>query len=694
MLDEGGQAALSVELQNLAHQLSEDELTKLGGMVVEEFEEDNRSAQPWREMHAHWINLYYQQDKPLNPPWRGSSEESIPMLAEACNQFHARAFQAFFPNRSIIKTIPTGNIEEADLKRAERVGKHMSWQLLVRDKDYKSKKDALILSTAIHGSFFTKTYYDPFKARNMVENIRAEDLVVPYGVGPRAIEDLNRKTHIVWKTVNDTRILAQSGFFASEALPYQSHEGRPTTEAVDKATGIQPSGREEKYWACLLEQHRFLDLDGDGIEEPYIVTVDRQSRKILRLAIRYDTDDAGNPLNDKAPVEYFTHYGFLPNSDGFYALGMGHLIGKINTAVNKLLRQTIDAGTLVNNKSGFVSEALALRKGEVEMSMGKFIKVPNLGGKISDHIQELQFSGPDQTIAAMIELLVRRGDRLATVTEALTGQMEKVQQPTAILALIEQGLEVFSAVYERLWESWSCELRKIYRLNSRYLSDKEYITVLDIDGLERFAIQKKDYAEDLEVIPIADPRMTSDQARLTRATAEWQFLSTNPLTMQSPTHFYNASRRYLEAIETRGIDEVLPRPPEPGRIDDPQLENAGALMPMPVIPNVFPDQDHLAHMQAHEAFLKDPLYGARISPNGRAMLEMHIQKHLALLYGVTESMEGFDGAGSGGYHPMAAQPGNGMAPGAVGGTVPAGTGMAGGPGMGGDMPPPGAMPGA
>jgi chaperonin GroES len=410
--------------------------------------------------------------------------------------------------------------------------------------------------------------------------------------------------------------------------------------------------------------------------------------------VRYDTDLQGDPLNDKEPVEYFTHYGFLPNSDGFYALGIGHLVGRINSAVNKLLRQTIDAGTLANMKSGFIAEGLGVRKGELEMSMGKFVKVTNLGGRIADHIQEFQFSGPDQTIAAMIELLLRRGDRLATVTEALTGQMEKVQQPTAILALIEQGLEVFSAVYERLWESWSCELRKLYRLNSRYLSEKEYITVLDIDGLERFEIRRKDYAEDLEVIPIADPRMTTDQARLTRATAEWQFLSANPLVMSSPTHFYNASRRYLEALETTGIEEILPRPPEPGRIDDPQLENAGALMPTPVIPPVFPDQDHLAHMQAHEAFLRDPGYGPRIPPNGRAMLEMHIQKHLALLYGVTESMGGFDGAGSGGYHPMAPESGDGMVPGAVGGEVPTSQTMAGGTANGGSMPTPGTVPGA
>src|SRR3546814_2049066 len=73
------------------------------------------------------------------------------------------------------------------------------------------------------------------------------------------------------------------------------------------------------------------------------------------------------------------------------------------------------------------------------------------------------------------------------------------------------------------------------------------------------------------------------------------------------------------------------------RVDDPNMENMGALLPTPVIPPVYPDQDHLMHMQSHEMFLMDPQYGARIPEGGRALLEQHIQNHLAYLYGATET---------------------------------------------------------
>jgi len=685
-LGDGGQPP---ELFNIASSLEEKELLEIGNLAWREYKEDLTTRTEWLEMHAHWINLYYHRDKPLNPPWNGSSQEGVPMLAEACNQFHARAVPAFFPGSVIVKAIPTGNITDLDLKRAERVSKHLSWQLLSKDLSYKKRKDALLLGVVLHGSFFTKTFWDGQNV--VVENVRAEDLVLPYSVGPREIEKVERKTQLIWMSVNDSKIHAQGGFFLHAAEAYQQPDPKPTTAAIDQAMGIQPGVRRDYSDALLLEQHRLLDLDDDGIAEPYIVTLDAQTQKVLRIAIRYEVDETGYPTDGKKPIEYFTHYQFLPNPDGVYGLGMGHLIAQINTAVNKMMRQTVDAGTLQNTKSGFVNDSLGVKKGEVVMSMGKFVPVPMLTSRIQDNIQEFQFSPPSQAIVAMMELLMSRGDRLATVTEALTGQTEQVMQPTTILSLVDQAMKVFSASFDRLIDSWSEELRKIYRLNGKYLSDQEYVTILDAYGLERFQIGRKDYAADLQIVPIADPKMSSAQRKMAKAQAEWQFLSQNPLVLQSPTHFYEASRRYLESIETENINAVLPRPvTDPMRVDDPKIENMGAMMPNPVIPNVYADQDHMTHLMEHEAIKVDPVFSGRLTPRGLQMLELHIQLHAAYMYGVRNAGLGAVLAGPMGSGAMAAQPGYVMVPPQLGGQVPTA-----GPVEGGGQPPaPGAPPGA
>jgi len=689
------QGELHPESQNIAEGRDEDELNTIGAELSEYIQHDDDSRSDWVAEHAKWLKLYYQKDKPTNPPWQGSSDESIPMLAEACNQFHARAYPAMFPNRNIVQAIPVGKADSASRERAKRVGTHMSWQLMVQDRSYKRNKDRLLLGLPLDGSFFTKSYYDPIRKRNIVENIRATDLIVPYGVGPRELEDIDRKTQIVYLTLNKCAILKELGYFSDEPEAYQWDKPQETDEAHDDAHGTNPSQYEGNDVAMLYECHTVYDLDGDGIAEPYIVTICAQSGRVLRIALRYDTDEIGNPTNDKAPVEYFTAYHFLENPNGFYGLGQGHLIAQPNAAVNKLIRQTIDAGTLANsgNMSGFVSQQLGgIQGGELEMQLGRFVKIPGSVEDIQRGIFQFKFPGPQPALLDIAALLMQRSDRLATVTEALTGQTDKVMQPTAIMALIEQGLTVFSTVYERVLNAWQAELMKMYRLNYKYLDPTEYFSVLDVTGeIENHQVDREDYAPDFEVIPIADPKSVTQQQKLAKAEAEWQFLAQNPMVMNSPIHFYNASRRYLEVIETEGIDEVLPNPAKEvlPRVDDPQAENAFLLGPEPMISMAYPDQDHMAHLESHIALMHDPVYGVELTDLALAKLQEHIAAHKMMLYGATENglrpAVGMDGTPN---DPLGAE----STPGAVppemgGGGGPALPGQGPGAGAGGAIPP-------
>lgn len=572
------------ELTNLADKIDEDEILSLGEETAEFFRYDRDDLSAWEAKHADWLEMYYQNDHAKDPPWEGSSQESIPILAEAAHQFHSRAYLGMFGQPQLVQAVPTGKASDEDKERAERVSLHMTWQLTIRDKKYKENKDSLLLSVPIHGSFFTKTYYDPQLRRNVTRNVRATDLVVPYGTGPRDIEDLERKTEIIWMPAFKTEHLARSGFFTAPAESYTRHETSPADDAHDKAHGVQQS-RPDRGPAQLLESHCMLDLDGDGLMEPYILTVDGQTNRALRLSIRWLTDAAGNavdeagkPLNPaavsgpaysglqhlpKVPIEYYTHYSFLKNPDGFYGLGLGHLLGPPNRAVNKLLRQIVDAGTLANagNMSGFVSDALALAGGEVEISLGKFKKVPMSGDDIRSAIVQMNFPGPSQAMFAVLELIMQRSDRLGTATEAVTGQLDRALQPTTLLALLEESGRIFSAVNERTVGSWRSELDKHYRLNATFLDPVEYYSVLDADGgiLGR-EVHRADYAPDLAVQPAVDPRMTTRRQKLAQAEAEWNFLSQNPLVARSPMHFYNASKRFLRAIGAERIEEVLPSP--------------------------------------------------------------------------------------------------------------------------------------
>ena len=601
-------------------------------------------------MHANWIKLYFLQDIPKSPPWPDSSTEGIPILAEAVNQFSARAYKALFPSKKFIKAVPTGKPDAKSKERAERVSNHMSWQLTVRDKSYIKNKSRLLHALPLHGSFFTKTYYSPYKQGPVIENVRPMDLVVPYGVGPRDLEDLERKTHIIYLSENKCKRLTEDGFFISDSTPIGMNELEwdPVTMAHDKAHGTPPDDTRKYDQLCMkLEQHLLYDLDGDGIAEPYIATVDYQSRQLNRLSVRYDTDELGNPINDKEPIEYFTHYQFLDNPDGFYGLGFGHLLAPINTAVNKLLRQTIDAGTLstIGNMSGFVDKKLSMPKDKLELTMGEFTAISNAGQDIKSGIFQFEFPGPNKALLDMLTILSQRADRLATVTEAVTGQTDKVQQPTALLALIEQSLQVFTSIYQRQIGSLGDELQKVFYLNGKHMSPEEYFSVQDDDGtvIGKQAF-RDDYAPDMQVEPIADPQMSTERQKLARAEAEWNFLAQNQLVLQSPAHYLNASRRFLKAIGSESIEEVLPSFDQGGegmREDDPAKE--GVIMVLSdVAPRVFPEQDHMTHIQFHQDIL-DNIQGLSEAQIGR--VRKHLEAHKQIQFFAQKMGGAAQGAG-------------------------------------------------
>lgn len=598
---------LAVEETNLAESLDDKELKEIARKVIEDTENDLDSRSDWEEKHAKWLKLYYQTDVPEEAPWDGASEEGFPVFTEAVNQFQSRTYKAFFPRREFIEAIPVGHATEEATDRAERIAEHMNLQLGELDKTYKPNKNQMFMAVALHGSDFTKTYFSHIKKRTVIERVRATDLIVPYHVGPIAIEDLERKTHYKIMSLNDTKILKKMGYFNNDCKVYEGEYSSKTQEAIEESSGITGYNyNKDKAYDChILEQHCLLDLDEDGIAEPYIVWVDRQSQNVLRIQIRYEVDKYGAPLFDKQPIEHFTHYQFMPNPDGFYGFGLGQLMGKLNTAINKLVRQFVDAGLLANqgNNTFFISENLGIDGDEYEVRLGRGNKIPRNVEDIRKGIMQLQFAGPNQQLATMIEFLNNSAQRLSSSSDILAGQPDKVYQPMALMTMLDQGLQLYSSVQEFIGHSMESELQKVYRLNAKYLQDEIYYTPND----PQIQVTQDDYVDDFRIKPIFDPKNGTKSQKLARAQAGYQFALSDPIAQQNPEVIWKAGVEYLEALGFDNVEDMYPPPqvPEVVRIDDQNLENAYFIMPADKRPlfDVFPDQEHMEHMRIIDKFI-------------------------------------------------------------------------------------------
>lgn len=701
------------ELDNLAREVIDDYEVDLQSRTA--WDEQHKL---WTELY--YQTDYAATTESMDDRLWGATE-SMPILTEAANQFAARGRKTFFPTRDFISAIvasmgktlemeqnnpgaaagvmgglramvqklmggagDAGGDGAATLemmqkkvdelrKRAERVAKHMNFQTNYDMQGYKEDKVALFLSTAVHGMMFTKVYpdYQSGKYVPKVQNVRGVDLVVPYMVGPMSMEDLPRKTHKLFPTVLETEMLARSKFFTGRCKAAQDLGSKKSGEdhAADAAEGLNggtdTDDQSLSRQAFVLECHRFYEIDDPAnpsqkVIAPVIVWVDFEARKVKRLAIRYETDEAGNPTDDRRPIEYFTAYRYFPNPDGFYGYGLGQMVGQINSAANITFRQASDAATLANdgNMSGFISNRLAGEDGEeVVLELGKFVPVPDTVGDIQAGIFQFKFPGPSEATFKILDMLVSYGSRLGGSTEAVTGTMDKVVQPTTLLTQLEQSLELPSSVMMGIAQSLGEELMKVYRMNRLHLRDKMYFIVDD----QVQEVTPEDYAADLRIQPQFDAKMVVKAQRVSLAQAELQGTMQNPNNQGRPQVMDAAFRRYFEALEVDDIDELLPPPPPVERIDDQNKENVMFLMPQHPPFDVFPDQDHTTHLEQIDAFMKTP-YGTQLTPPAAQELMAHRQKHMAYLYAQQTGVN-LDGNGQA----QAGGPGQGAAPAAIAG---------------------------
>jgi len=637
-----GRINQSSEIYNLASGMEPDLLREIGQEVWKGFDSDDQSRTDWLKDHEFWLALYMQKDQAMtqDPERSWGSTESVPILMEACDMFQARTYKIFFPNDNFVSAAPVRRSKDPEKNkvlddRSQRIGRHMSYQLGIQDKSYRQDKDALFLGTALHGSFFTKTYFSEKKKRFCVDNVRPTDFVVNYTVGPARLEDLKRKSHIIYTTIGDTARLAGTGYFIEEAKPARATiDNTSYNIKVDEIQGISPgdTALKQDEQAVLIEQHVYMDWD--GVYKPYIITICAASKRVLRIVIGYEADPQGNPLKDFEQTEYFTHYKYKENPNGFYGLGLGHSIGDLNSSVNIMLRQTMDAAMLANegNMSGFISERLGLEGDEIRLSIGKFRKIPDTVGDLQNSLWTGQFPGPNSALMTLMEQLDLRAQRLGATTEGTTGTVDKVVQPTTLITQIEQALEQFSSVQMRLAHSLSEELQKIYKINQKFLPLVDYFVVND----EPEAITRADYADDMMIAPVFDPKYATQGQKIARSKAELEATLQNPVNQSRPQVIDAAFRRYFEALQVEDIDELVPPQPEVQRIDDQYIENMYYIMPPESRPvfDVFPEQDHADHLQKiQELYDLAAQMGMELLPEQQEALLKHQLKHYGYLYG-------------------------------------------------------------
>ena len=649
LLDDGGAEITLVEEvatltsapfdANLAEYLDNGQLVELSTELVAAVESDTQSRKEWADTFVKGLEVLGFSYENRTEPWEDACGVYSTVLAEAAIRFQAEAMSETFPAAGPVKTQILGEITQDKEDAALRVRTDMNYELTDVMVEYRPEHERMLYSLGLAGSAFKKIYFDPSLDRQVALYVPAEDMIVPYGASN--LETAERVTHVMRKTKNEMVKLQAAGFYRNVELgepvtfftdieEEKAREGGFSLNSDDRYTlyevhadlvldEVDEAEREDPRGMGLARREQSDDRDELQIAKPYVVTIEQGTGTVLAIRRNWNPDD---PLTLKR--QHFVHYVYVPGF-GFYGLGLIHIIGGYARAGTSIIRQLVDAGTLSNLPGGLKSRGLRVKGDDTPIGPGEFRDVDVPSGSIKENILPLPYKEPSQTLLALLDKITEEGRRLGAISDMNISDMSANAPVGTTLALLERTLKPMAAVQSRVHYAMRQEFKLLRAIMAEY-APVEYEYVPD-RGEPR--ARQADYAT-VEVIPVSDPNSSTMAQRVVQYQTVMQMAQAAP-------QIYNLPQLHRQMIEVLGIknaDKLVPTDEDTVPID-PVSENMNALTGVPL--QAFIIQDHQAHIQAHDAFLRDPQMAAFIGQNPRAneimgSLQAHLAEHMAFLY--------------------------------------------------------------
>ena len=516
-----------IQSPNIADRLSPEDLTTIGGECWKGYTQDKSTRAPWESRMRAAMDLAMQVANAKTFPWQGAANVIFPLVTIASLQFYSRAYPALVQGNEVARYRVYSGSDQKLVERANRVSTHMSWHLLEGDTSWEEQHARLLINIAVVGSAFKKTYYNATKGMPVSELVMARDLVMDYWA--KSVEGASRKTHTILLYPNDVYERAMDDIFLdvrNEAWftsgarpPYQD------ISEIDSATraGLSPASLPDRLGAfTFLEQHTYLDLDGDGYAEPYTVTLEANSRRVVRIVSRIADPSDVQRVNDRPTgairrikaEECFTKYGFIPSPDGgIYDIGFGLFLGPINEAVSTAVNQILDHGTINNSMGGFLGRGAKIRGGIYTVAPWEWKRVDGGGDDLRKNMVPFPERKVSEATFKLLSLLIEYADRLAGTTETMVGENPGQNTPAETSRnMTEQGMKIYAMIFKGTWRAEKEEFRKMYGIF------RQVLPIQQTYGQSSSFIRNEDYSGPADLIaPVADPNMPSTTLQMTQS---------------------------------------------------------------------------------------------------------------------------------------------------------------------------------
>jgi hypothetical protein len=617
--DDAAKPAESEFYANLAEEMPEPELNTLSTQLLELISKDKEARKKRDEQYEEGLRRTgLGDDAPGGAQFEGASRVVHPVMTEACVDFAARAMKEIFPSGGPVKDYISGPMTADKVEKAKRKSALLNWQMTVQCPEVRAELEQLMTQLPLGGAQYLKLGWDSVRNRPTFLFVPIDDMLLPYAA--TNFYTAQRKTQVQYLTQLDYETRVRDGMYRDADLIPASMEPEQSVagQANDKIEGRDATSYNEDGLRIVYESYVMMEIEEGEGTAPYIVSIDKQTGKILAIYRNWDEED-----ETRDEMYWFVEFPFIPWR-GAYPIGLPHMIGGLSGAATGALRALLDSAHIQNSqtmlklKGGTAGgQSLSIQPGQTEEIEG---------GLNVDDVRKLAmplpYNPPSQTLFNLLGFLIDTAKGVVRTSLDDIADNNPNAPVGTTLAKLEQGAVVYSAIHSRLHDSMGRMLRILDRLNGFNLDDEKLVQ----EAGEELA-SRDDFDGVLDIVPVSDPNIFSEAQRFAQVQAVAQRAAAIP-------GMYNQRKveeRILETLKIANAKDLLNPAMEPTE-QNAVNENVAASLGRPV--TAFPNQDHLAHLQTHIAYLMSPTFGMNpiFAPVYIPAILNHIKEHVALWY--------------------------------------------------------------
>lgn len=554
--------------ENLAEKLELQELSVIAADLIDGIESDDRSRSEWLMTRAKGLDLLgIKIEQPRadiggsGAPMDGMSTVRHPILLEACLRFQANARGELLPSDGPVKVKNAGLGTGENDTQADQLEEDLNRYLTSFDgaPEYYPDTDRMLFMTGFGGQGFKKLYHCPLRRRPVSESVDAKDLIVSNEATD--LRNAERVTHVISMRKSVLKRMQFIGAYLDFELQSPVLEDNPVTRKEKRTQGLsdksnRPQDTPYSIYECYTDrvipgdEHRDESGRATGLTQPYKISIERASRKILEIRRNWTKDDENYTAR-----RVFVPFSFVPMF-GFYATGLLQILGNSTTALTAAWRILLDAGMFANFP-GFLYALSGDRQSNLNF------QVPPGGGAgvdiagqedIRNKIMALPYKEPGQATMSLVDNIASTAQRVGGTAEIQVGEGNQNAPVGTTIALLEQATQVLNAVHKRLYTAQAEEFQILLEL---FREDPESLfRFLKRD--DKWTLETLQKAlENYDLIPCADPNTPSHMFRIMRMQALAQLSSSEP-------DLYNAKAVHERILRTLRIEdpESLFAPPQ------------------------------------------------------------------------------------------------------------------------------------